>query len=161
MTGRQNAPAHQPGANELAAWRAFLEAHQAVMRNLEAEHDQELELPLSWYDVLVQLSESGDGRLRMTELADAVLLSRSGLTRLVDRMETDGYVCRERCPSDRRGYFAALTPEGRGALAKASPVHLRHVAEHFTDLLDDDELTILRRALDKIRAVNQEVEPAG
>src|SRR5687767_3327298 len=94
---------------ELTAWRTFLRAHAQVTRRLEADLVAEHDLSLPTYDVLVQLSEAPDRRLRMTELAERVLLSRSGLTRLVDRLEREGLVHRQACPSDARGTHAVLT----------------------------------------------------
>ncbi|MDP9496424.1 MAG: MarR family transcriptional regulator, partial [Actinomycetota bacterium] len=94
----------------MAAWRTFLRAHAVLVRRLEAELVAEHDLPLASYDVLVQLSEAPQQRLRMTELADRVLLSRSGLTRLVDRLVRDGLVERQACSEDARGMLAVLTP---------------------------------------------------
>jgi DNA-binding MarR family transcriptional regulator len=134
---------------ELAAWRAFLRAHAALVGTLERELETQRGMPIAFYDVLAQLSEA-DGRLRMRELAEAVLLSRSGLTRLVDRMERAGYVSRERCNEDRRGAFATITPAGRKALRHASPVHTRGVAEHFARHLSREETDVLTGALERL-----------
>lgn len=136
--------------HELAAWRAFLEAHAAVTKVLERELHAEAGLPLTWYDVLVQLSEAEAGRLRMGELAQAVLLSRSALTRLVDRMQAAGLVERGPVVSDARGSFAVLTSEGAATLRRATPIHLRGVAEHFSRLLSREESGVLRRALQRV-----------
>ena len=135
---------------EFAAWRGFLEAHRRVMDVLEQELRRDAELPLSWYDVLVQLSEAEDGSLRMQELAHAVLLSKSGLSRLVDRMESAGLVERRPDPLDGRGVIAALTDAGRTRLRDAAPTHLRGVREHFVDLLQTGEAAVLGRALTRI-----------
>ncbi|SRR6056297_3444719 len=140
---------------QLAAWRAFLEAHALTVDNLARELREVEDLPLAWYDVLVQLQESPDGRLRMQELADAVLLSKSGVTRLVDRMERAGLVDRARCTDDRRGTFAMLTPAGRQRLRETAPTHLRGVAEHFASLLDAEEAAVLERLLLKVVAANR------
>lgn len=142
----------QPTPERLAAWRGFLEAHARVTDVLEAELQAERGLPLAWYDVLVQLSESADGALRMQELARRVLLSKSGLTRLVDRMEQAGLVRRGQVESDRRGALAVLTPAGRDRLRNAAPVHLRGVEQSFTGLLTDDEAVAMRSAFAKICA---------
>src|SRR5215510_8622109 len=107
---------HRITRERLAVWREFLEAHAQVVGALEAELDAERDLPLAWYDVLVALSEAPEHRLRMQDLADRVLFSRSGLTRLVDRMVAAGYVERVRCDDDRRGTFAALTTAGTACL---------------------------------------------
>ena len=137
-------------AGELQAWRIFLRAHAQVTRSLEAELVAEHDLPLPSYDVLVQLSESPDRRLRMTELADRVLLSRSGLTRLVDRLAREGLVERQSCPSDARGTLAALTETGLQRLRDAWPTHLRGVAEHVTGKLTADEVAQLTSLLAKL-----------
>jgi DNA-binding MarR family transcriptional regulator len=134
----------------MAAWVGFLRVHAALVDVLGRELEQEAGLPLSWYDVLVQLTVAPEGRLRMQDLADAVILSKSGLTRLVDRMETAGLVARTSCPSDRRGTFAEITPAGTRALEEARPTHHRGIAEHFASHLGERELTALRRATEKL-----------
>jgi DNA-binding MarR family transcriptional regulator len=152
-TGARIAP------ERLAVWRRFLEAHALVVGALEAELDEARGLPLAWYDVLVSLREAPDGRLRMQDLAERVLFSRSGLTRLVDRMVGAGYVTRERCEDDRRGTFAVLTPAGATTLRDASGVHLRGVQEHFARHLDDDDVAALEVALGKV--LDAEAAAAG
>jgi DNA-binding MarR family transcriptional regulator len=134
----------------LAAWSAFLRAHARVTRLLERELQAEASLALADYDVLVQLALAGDRRLRLSELADRLLLSRSGITRLVDRLERDGLVERMTCESDRRGQWAALTDAVHQRLRNASPTHLRGVAEHFLDRIPQEELETLRRTLERI-----------
>jgi DNA-binding MarR family transcriptional regulator len=136
----------------LDAWRGFLRAHAAVVAALGAELEAERDLPLPWYDVLVSLSDCG-GRLRMQDLADRVLFSRSGLTRLVDRMAAAGLVERERCEDDRRGTFAVLTEAGARRLRDAAGVHLRGIHDHFTSHLSDADVKALRAVLAKILAV--------
>ena len=113
-----------PTQDQLSAWRSFLRAHATVIRVLESELVAEQDLSLAAYDVLVQLAEAPERRLRMTELADAVLLSRSGVTRLVDRMESAGLVSRNRVASDGRGIAAQLTDAGLSRLRVASRTHL-------------------------------------
>ncbi len=137
-------------AAELSAWRTFLRAHATVTRRLEAELVSEHELPLASYDVLVQLSEAPDRRLRMTELADRVLLSRSGLTRLADRLERDGLITRAACPSDARGTLAVLTDAGLDKLRTAWATHRRGVAEHVTGKLTPAEVVQLGALLGKL-----------
>jgi DNA-binding MarR family transcriptional regulator len=134
----------------LEAWRAFLRAHATVMRDLERELQEEQRLALTDYDVLVQLSMADERRLRMSELADRLLLSRSGVTRLVDRLVADGLVERVTCESDRRGQWASLTDTGYARLRAASPTHLRGVATHFLDRLSADDLADLERMLSSI-----------
>ncbi|MGH2427317.1 MAG: MarR family winged helix-turn-helix transcriptional regulator [Candidatus Limnocylindria bacterium] len=138
---------HDP---RLPAWRTFLRAHARVTRQLERELADQQGLPLADYDVLVQLASADERRLRMSELADRLLLSRSGATRLIDRLVADGLVERVTCESDRRGQWASLTDAGYDRLRRASPTHLRGVAEHFLDRLSADELVTLDRLLGRI-----------
>lgn len=134
-----------PDRGELVAWRSFLRAHATITRVLESELLEEQDLSLAAYDVLVQLAEAPDRRLRMTELADAVLLSRSGVTRLVDRMERAGLVGRSRVACDGRGVAAELTEAGLQRLRVASRTHLAGVLRHFVARLDVDDLGALER----------------
>jgi DNA-binding MarR family transcriptional regulator len=133
--------------DRLDAWRDFLRAHAVVTAALSRELEAARDLPLAQYDVLVQLDQAPDRRLRMQELASRVLFSRSGLTRLVDRMVREGLVARERCEDDRRGTYAVLTTVGRRRLRDAAGVHLRGVDEHFTRHLTDADVRALRAAL--------------
>src|ERR1700712_5148303 len=114
-----------PTAEQLVAWRTLLIAHAQITRRLEAELVAEHELPLASYDVLLQLAEAEDRSLRMIELADRVLLSRSGLSRLVDRLVREGLVERAPCLEDARGTLAVLTPAGLQRLRQASGTHPR------------------------------------
>jgi DNA-binding MarR family transcriptional regulator len=125
---------------ELAAWRGMLRAHAQLVKTLDAELAREHDMPLSSYEVLLYLNDSATGRMRMSELADSVLLSRSGLTRLVDRLERDGLLKRERCDSDARGFFAEITPEGRRAFAAARKTHLDGVRRLFLSRFSREEL---------------------
>ncbi|MBX6390466.1 MAG: MarR family transcriptional regulator [Frankia sp.] len=134
----------------MRAWRGLLRAHAHVTRLLEAELEDAHSLPLASYDVLVQLSESPAGALRMSELANAVLLSRSGLTRLVDRLVREGLVERRSCPSDLRGTLAVLTPAGLARLRDASGTHLRGVARHVLSHYTPDELELLGELLERL-----------
>lgn len=145
-TGRRAVPTHA----ELASWRSFLRAHATITKALEAELEAEQKLSLAAYDVLVQLSEAPGRRLRMTELADAVLLSRSGVTRLVDRLERSGLVTRSRVADDGRGIAAELTRDGLARLRGASGTHLRGVRAHFVDPLDEPDLSALERISRKL-----------
>ncbi len=130
---------------EFAAWRGFLRAHAYLSRVLEAELLTDQQLSLASYDVLVQLAEAPQRRLRMTELAAAVLLSRSGVTRLVDRLEQAGLVTRCRVATDGRGVAAQLTEDGVSRLRNAAPTHLAGVVRHFVDRLDPDDLAAMER----------------
>ena len=128
---------------ELAAWRGMLRAHAELTRALDAELAREHKLPLSSYEVLLFLADAPDGRMRMSELAESVLLSRSGLTRLVDRLEREGLLKRERCESDARGLFAEITPAGRELFDAARRTHLDGVRALFLDRFSRDELRTL------------------
>jgi DNA-binding MarR family transcriptional regulator len=142
----------RPDPAQLAAWRLLLEAHATVTELLENELVAARGLPLNRYDVLLNLAEAPGGRLRMQELSASVLLSKSGLSRLVDRMVEAGLVRRERCEDDRRGWFAVLTDQGRSTLRRAAPVHLRGIQEHFVRLLKPDEVQVLATALARVVA---------
>ncbi len=147
---------HDP---RLAAWRSFLRGHARVVSELERELQAEHGMALTDYDVLVQLAAAEGRRLRMSELADRLLLSRSGATRLIDRLVATGLVERVMCDTDRRGQWASLTESGVGRLRTASPTHLRGVAQHFLDRFSSDELAVLERLLTRLDA--SEAEPGG
>jgi DNA-binding MarR family transcriptional regulator len=125
---------------ELAAWRGMLRAHAELTKELDAELAREHNLPLSSYEVLLYLADAPEGRMRMAELADSVLLSRSGLTRLVDRLQREGLLKRERCASDARGYFAEITPKGRRLFDAARRTHLDGVRALFLSRFSREEL---------------------
>ena len=146
----------EPDQLRLGAWRAFLNAHAATIAAIERELAVEDLVPLTWYDVLVALSEAPGHRRRLHELARAVVLSRSGLTRLVDRLEAAGLLRREPCPDDRRGAYAVLTPEGEATLRRAWPTYGRGIAEHFARHLSDEEARVLTEALERVYAAAPE-----
>ena len=135
----------------MAVWELFIRTFGALIKTFEQELAEGAGLPITWYDVLIQLHEAPDGRLRMQALADSVVLSRSGVTRLIDRMEKAGLVRREPSREDRRGSYAALTEDGRGVFSRAQPIHHRGIYEHFTRHLDDADVRALRTALAKVR----------
>jgi DNA-binding MarR family transcriptional regulator len=135
---------------ELGAWRGMLRVHAALVRELDAELYAAHELPLSSYDVLIYLQAAPGKRLRMAELADSVLLSRSGVTRLVDRLERDGLIVRDTCTSDGRGCFAVLTEDGEEVLARARPTHLEGVRERFLKHFTEDELEQMARFWERV-----------
>lgn len=144
-------PAHpRPSDWRIAVWRSFLRAHAAVLRELERELAEQAGLPLGWYDVLLQLVEAPAHRLRMADLADRVLLSRSGLTRLIDRLQADGLVRREPSPDDARGTYTVLTRDGFDRLRAAAPVHLAGIREHWIAHFSDDELRELGALLGRL-----------
>jgi DNA-binding MarR family transcriptional regulator len=135
---------------ELRGWRAFLQAHAFVTRRLEGELEKSTGLSLAFYDVLVQLAVADGRRLRMKELADHVMLSRSGLTRLVDRMERAGLVSRNTCAADGRGTFAVMTEAGYRRLRDATPAHLDGVRRNFIEPLTSGELAGLAQLLEGV-----------
>lgn len=139
---------------DLHAWRSFLVAHARLVARLESELLDEAGLPLTWYEVLLILKESPEGRVRMHELAESRLLSRSAATRLVDRMEAAGLVRRVACDADRRGTFVELSEEGMAAFRMAAPLHVRGIREHFAAHIDRDEAatvaTIMNRLVDAL-----------
>jgi DNA-binding MarR family transcriptional regulator len=125
---------------ELAVWRGLQRAQVTIMRRIEGELLDRHDLPLASFEVLEQLANAPRHRLRMNDLADRVLLSRSGLTRLVDRLEREGLVERHACASDARGLFAVLTAAGQRRLAGATPTYHRCIRECFLDRVGADEL---------------------
>ncbi|HET6819464.1 MAG TPA: MarR family transcriptional regulator, partial [Candidatus Limnocylindria bacterium] len=125
-------------------------AHAQLRRQLERELQAEQSMNLGEYELLLILAYSQGRRLRMSELADSLALSRSGTTRLIDRLEKNGLVQRISCDTDRRGSWAQLTDAGQARLRAASPTHLRGVAEHFLDRIPAGELDSLSRILDRV-----------
>jgi DNA-binding MarR family transcriptional regulator len=140
---------------ELRAWQALLHAHHQVTRTLDAELREEHGLPLSAYDVLLRLARAPGRSLRMTELAERVLMSPSGLTRVVDRLVADGLVQRDRYEADARVMLARLTDEGRRVLRRAARTHLRGIREHFTGRLNQAQLRAVASALEAITGPHQ------
>jgi DNA-binding MarR family transcriptional regulator len=128
---------------ELAAWRGMLRVHSAVTQRLDAELLAAHGLSLSSYEVLLFLSDAPEGGLRMSDLADCVLLSRSGMTRLVDRLVRAGLVRRERCADDARGLNAVITPAGRELFARARGTHLEGVRRLYLSRFENAELDTL------------------
>lgn len=138
--------------DELAAWRAFIRAHATVTSRLERELDEAGGLTLSELDVLLALDRAPERTLRMNDLASRVVLTKSGITRLVDRLEEQRFVARRVCPSDRRGYNAVLTAKGRAAIRRTIGTHLRGVAAAFADHIDDRSRPIVLAVLERIAA---------
>ena len=135
---------------ELRAWRGMLQVHAAVTRALDAQMHAEHGLSVSAYEVLMFLADAEDRRLRMADIADRVLLSRSGLTRLVDRLVALGYVVRNACADDGRGSYAELTPAGLAKLDAARRTHLAGVREYFLERLSDEDQRALGAAWDRV-----------
>jgi DNA-binding MarR family transcriptional regulator len=138
-----------PGRRGLGAWVALLTAHATLMRKLESDLEKETGLPLADFDVLAQLADAG-GELRMTELAERALISRSGMTRRVARLVDEGLVRKANADSDARGVVVALSDAGVTRLTETAPVHLRGIKKLFVEQLDDEELAIVERALTKV-----------
>jgi DNA-binding MarR family transcriptional regulator len=134
----------------LAAWRAFLKAHAVLVDQIDRDLLDAGQLSLSSYDVLIELYLAPEHRLRMHELAEGVVLSRSGLTRLVDRLESEGYLTRDHCKTDRRGAYAVLTPQGLEALRHAWPIYAQGITHYFADWLTPDEAAILEAAFKRM-----------
>ncbi len=139
----------------LHMWRSFLEAHSTVVKYLERRMQEQHSLPLAWWDVLQQLADGPEGRLRMGELAESVLLTRSGITRLVDRMIAAGLVVREACPGDRRGYFAVITQEGKDTIEKVGPDHSKDAWEVFLGHITEEEAASLEQVFKRVLAASK------
>ena len=138
-----------PGRRGLSAWSSLLRAHATLMRQLESDLEAETGLALADFDVLAQLADAG-GELRMTDLAARALISRSGMTRRVARLVDEGLVRRAGAAKDGRGVVVALTDAGVARLSETAPAHARGIADYFVSRLDDEELAVLERALQKV-----------
>jgi DNA-binding MarR family transcriptional regulator len=138
-----------PDRRGLEAWTALLRAHATLVRQLETDLKKETDLALADFDVLAQLALAG-GKLRMTELADRALISRSGMTRRVANLIDEGLVARAGADADARAVVVSLTDAGVKRLTETAPVHARGVAKLFVAQLDDDELAGLKGALEKV-----------
>ena len=149
-SGTVRVPLSMSAANAgMEAWQSLLRAHATLMRQLAMDLERETGLALADFDVLAQLSVA-DGELRMTELAARALISRSGMTRRVARLVDEGLVRRRIADADGRGVVVALTDAGVARLTETAPVHVRGVSELFVAKLDDQELTALKSALEKV-----------
>ena len=149
-TTSQLPDSRQLDERELRAWRGMLRAHAALTKALDADLDAAHGLPLSSYEVLLYLNDADDRRMRMRDLASSVILSRSGLTRLADRLEREGLIRRESCSDDARGAFAVLTPSGAEMLSAARTTHLAGVRSLFLQHFSDEELDALGDAWDRV-----------
>jgi DNA-binding MarR family transcriptional regulator len=139
---------------ELRAWRGLLRAHACLAKRLDAELESAHGLPMTSYEVLHRLQEASSGRMRMCDLAEQAQLSRSGLTRLVDRLERDGLLERCSCAHDARGSYACLTEPGRERLEAARVTHLAVVREHFFSHFAESELGTLADMWERIAPCN-------
>jgi DNA-binding MarR family transcriptional regulator len=134
----------------VAAWRGVLLAQNRVVRAIDEDLAAAGLIPLSWYDVLLELNGAPGRRLRMQELGERVVLSRTRVSRLVDDLEHEGLVVREPDPDDGRAILACLTPDGRRAFRRAAPTYLRGIERHFSSHLTDNELRVVGGALKKV-----------
>ena len=125
---------------EQRAWRAYIESTKVLFDALDRQLQRDADMPHAYYEILVRLSEADDRSLRMSELADRTLSSRSRLSHAVARLEERGWVVREECPTDRRGQLARLTDEGFATLAAAAPGHVNAVRANLIDVLTAEQL---------------------
>ena len=135
---------------ELRAWRGLLRTHAFLVKRLDAELEAEHGLALTSYEVLLHLSFAEGRKMRMCDVAESVLLSRSGLTRLIDRLEREDLVERVSCPDDARGAYARLTEAGHAKLRDAQGTHLAGVRAHFIEHFGPEELDVLGEAWERV-----------
>src|SRR5438128_6462962 len=138
-----------PSPERLRAWRLYFESALALVDVLDAELERDAGIPMRWYDALVQLEETPGG-LRMNELAERILYSKSGFTRVVDRMEEAGFVQRVRPENDRRSILVVLTDQGRNTMEQARRHHRHAIEQHFSRHLSDTDIRALTRALETL-----------
>jgi DNA-binding MarR family transcriptional regulator len=143
----------------VTTWSVFLRTHAALVRTIEREVEEATGLPLSWYDVLLELNAAEKGRLRMQELAARVVLSRTRVSRLVDDIESAGMVDRQPDPDDGRATLAAITDLGRKELLRAAPVYLGRIQDHFAAHLTHQQLRAIRDGLERVLAAHEHTEP--
>lgn len=144
----------EPDDAGVAAWAALLRTHAAVLRELERDMERAQGMPLTWYDVLLELNSAPERRLRMQELGERAVVSRSRVSRIVDDLARAGLVVREQDPADRRGSWAVLTPAGRERLRAAAPGYLDGIATHFADHLTPEERDTIAAALQRVLAAH-------
>ena len=147
-----------PSPERLRAWRLYFESALALGDVLDAESERDAGIPLRWYDALIQLEETPDG-LRMNELAERILYSKSGFTRVVDRMEEAGLLRRVRPETDRRSILVVLTDQGRDTLEQARGHHRHAIEQHFSRHLSDTDVKALTRALEKVSTHARPLRP--
>lgn len=134
----------EPG---IAAWSAFLRAHAAAVHQVDVEVGRRTGLPLTWYDVLLELNTAPERRLRMQDLGEVAVLSRSRVSRIVDELVGAGFVRRDPNPHDRRSAYATITSEGRARLRRAAPVYLDAIRTHFVAALDPQQVGMVEAAM--------------
>src|SRR5437588_5238112 len=147
-----------PSTERLRAWRLYFESALALVDVLDAELERDAGIPLRWYDVLVHLEETPDG-LRMNELAERILYSKSGFTRVVDRLEEAGLVQRVRPENDRHSILVVLTDQGRTTMEQARRHHRHAIEQHFSQHLSDSDIKALTHALEKLSAHARPLRP--
>ena len=135
---------------QLESWIAYLRSHSAITRELSADLQHEHGLTLNDYEVLLHLSHAEGGMMRRVDLAESVLLTASGITRLLDGLERAGFVCKQTCSSDARVSYAKLTDEGRAKLKAAAVTHLRGVDELFLGRYSEAERATLAELLSRL-----------
>ena len=140
------------GDGKVQLFGLLLETNARLSRSLGLELEAQCELPLPWFDVLLQLRRSPEGRLKMNEIADAIVHSSGGTTRLIDRLESAGYVTRQLCPNDRRAIFVAISSEGNKKLDEALNVHLDYLEDNLANRLSDHERATLATLLKKLNS---------
>jgi DNA-binding MarR family transcriptional regulator len=140
------------GDEKVALFGLLLDTNARLSRDFGVELEVQCQMPLTWFDVLLQLSNSEDGRLKMSQMADAIVHSSGGTTRLVDRLQDAGYVRREHCKSDRRAIYVAITEAGSAKLEEALAVHVRYLDENLAARLSDGERAQLTGLLTKLNA---------
>ncbi len=147
---RENAtPPRWLNPTEMAAWRRYIVASRRLLEALDSDlADHELSMPD--YEILAQLSDAPERRMRMSELADVAMLSRSRLSHRMKVMEKAGWVRREACPIDKRGFFAVMTPKGWKAIEAAAPDHVESVRQRFVDLLSKDDQKVLAEIFSRV-----------
>jgi DNA-binding MarR family transcriptional regulator len=151
-------PLSSPTPEQLRCWRLFVESALALVDVLDTELQEAAGIPQRWYDVLVHLEESPDG-IAMTELADQILYSKSGFTRVIDRMEEAGLVSRVRPPNDRRSILVTITDQGTQTMQDARRHHRDGIERHFSKHLTDTDTKALTRALEKISTHARPLRP--
>lgn len=146
-------------SDDLAAWRALLLAHSRALHAIGEDLASARMIPLSWYDVLLELNAAPERRMRMSDLSEKVVLSRTRVSRVVDELVRAGLVERQPDPADGRASFAVLTPTGRSELRKAAPHYLDGIDRHFTSLLDERERSVVSSALQKVADHHRDRRP--
>ncbi|MEV5477391.1 MarR family transcriptional regulator [Streptomyces sp. NPDC052207] len=148
--GRGGSPSRSLNPTEKAVWLGFLATHLHLLRHLDKELVDAERISMSSFEVLLTLAEAPEGRVRMKDIAASLLISRSGLTRIVDDLERQGFVERQKCETDARGFDAVLTEVGRKAYRRARKVHLTNLRREFLDKLSEDQLKALRDIWDTV-----------